>query len=371
MPSAFLSLIRRCALGLAALTALPAHAASFGDAFYLFVSHPASSLITVIDTREDRIAGTLDAGLAPVQLEGSGDLAKLIAIDGRTPRIHLVELTTGRVVSVALDFVPRRVVLSPDRLKAAVFSPEEERFALVDLLFAVPLGPARRHPQLHDLLFDRWGRTLYVADAGGIERFDLDAGRPLGRIGPAGAVLGLYPSVSSRHLYARSADGAIHAVELEASATAAGPGSFAAGEGVARAYTNATGTRLFLPDSAQRRMSIVSPLTLETQATLPAAAGLGHVYSAWFDTVAFVPSAEGPAVLVYDQERAARDADIPLSGPGGRGTVTPDGRKFYLPIAGEPRLAVIDAEGRRLAKYLPLDAPPLAALMAVTFGICH
>ncbi|THF60470.1 YncE family protein [Pseudothauera rhizosphaerae] len=370
--SSVFRLIRRCAFGLALFAALPAHAGNFGDVLrYLFVSHPAGSLVTVIDTRDDRIAGTLDVGLVPLQLEGSGDLAKLVAIDGRSPRVNLVELTGGRLASVALDFVPQRIVVSPNGLKAVAIAPEEGVFALVDLLFAVPLGPTRHHPQLHDLLFDRSGQVLHIADAEGIERFDTGTGRALGRIGPAGAVLRLDSSASGRHLYARTADGTIHSVALDPSAGTAGPGALAAGEGVARAYTNATGTRLFLPDSARRRISIVSPLTLRTEAVLPAAAGLGHVYSAWFDTVAFVASAEGPAVLVFDQEHAVRGADIPLSGVGGRGTVTPDGRKFYLPVADGHSLAVIDAEGRRLAKYIVLDAPPRAALMAVTFGICH
>lgn len=371
MPSA-LRLIRRCALCLGLFAALPAYASKFGDvARYLFVTHPASSRITVIDTRDDRVAGTLDAGVAPLQLEGSGDLAKLVAIDGQTPRVQLIELTSGRLQIIALDFVPQRIVLSSNGLRVAAFAPERGLFVVVDLLFAASIGPTRQHAGLHDLLFDRRGEILHIADDKGIERFDVRAGRPLGRIDASGAVTRLTPSATGRHLFADSADGSIGVVELEPSADGGGRIGFPAGSGVTRAYTNATGTRLFLPDSRQRKMSFVSPRTLQTQATLPAASGLGHVYSAWFDTITFVPSTEGPAVLVYDQERVVRGADIALPGTVGRGTVTPDGAKLYLPIADDRSLAVIDAKVRRLTKRIRLEAPPRAALMAVTFGICH
>jgi len=160
----------------------------------------------------------------------------------------------------------------------------------------------------------------------------------------------------------------ITVADLRASRTSA---TIEAGAGVARAYTNATGITLVLPDSRSRSVDFLAASTYKRKATLKGAAGMVAVYSGWFDTVTFIPSTAEKAVLVFDQPGLFRGDDIPLGGVPGRGTVTPDGRKLYLPLMESDTLVVVDAENRRLGGTIALPGRPAFAVMGRTFGICH
>lgn len=368
-----------CLLILAAivLTANPARAGQeFADVMrYVYVPLRDSTTIAVIDSRDDTVAGSLDAGLVVRQLDASGDLTKLVAIDGRTKRVSVIELASGGHTLMDLDFVPARLLVSGDGMTAAAWE-ASGTVMFIDLRGARTLRRAQDLPPLRDLLFSADGTVLYVAAEGreALGIVDVASGRLIGEIAAAhpglGGIANLTRAPSGRVAFAKAAGmSAITAVNL----SAGGAGTvLRTSSGVTKAYTSATGITVILPDSAERTVSFLSASALgKTKAVLKGAAGMTYVYSGWFDTVAFIPSTAERSVLVYDQQALERGDDIVLEGVPGRGTVTPDGRKLYLPLENSDRMAVIDAEYRRQSGIIRLPGTAHTALMARTFGICH
>ena len=75
--------------------------------------------------------------------------------------------------------------------------------------------------------------------------------------------------------------------------------------------------------------------------------------------------------VIYDLDAMARVRDIPLDGAAGPGSVTPDGKKLFLPLEDAGKVAVIDAQSRRLTNTIPVGPRPVAAIMAGGYGVCH
>jgi DNA-binding beta-propeller fold protein YncE len=118
-------------------------------------------------------------------------------------------------------------------------------------------------------------------------------------------------------------------------------------------------------------VTIASVQPLQPGPLLAAAAGVSTAYSAWFDTVALVPSAPARKVLVYDLEAGCADGVIALAGRPGLGTVTPEGDKFYLPVEDSGEVVVIDTRFRRQVGAISVGVAPVRAVIAGGYGICH
>ena len=357
--------------------AMPAHAGGdFTDAGrYVFVPLAGSTTVVVVDSRNDGIAGQLDAGLVVSQLESSADLARLAAIDGTSARMSVIDLAGGASLPVDLDFVPQRLLVAGKGVHAVAARMDQGVLAFVDLSRGVVTGRLSGLAPIRDLLFSADGSVVYAAmlDRDSLTVIDVASARLAGEVAPPQAGLGTPASLtrtpSGRGALVRA--GAAPVISLVALHAAQASGSIQVGPGVARAYPNATGIHLIVPDNQARTVTFVSAASLKHKATLAGAAGMSNVYSGWFDTVAFVASTDERKLLTYDQPGLERGDDIKLPAAPGRGTVTPDGKKLFLPLADDHSLAVIDAERRRLAGTIPLPGAPTVALMARTFGICH
>ena len=360
--------------GLAALLgfAAPAQAADFSDGTrFVFVAAQDSEQVSVIDSRDDHVAGALAMGLVPSQLEIAGDQGRLIAVDGRAAMVSVVSVRDGGRVAVPLDFVPGRLVVAADGSRAVAAAPAEGRFALIDVASARLVGQGRVAP-FRDLLIMPDGARILLSPETGDDLLlvSLADWAVTGRVEPPRAGLGGFGALSrapdNRLAYARALGApAVVAVDLR---TAKALGEVAAGG--AKPYTNAMGITLILPDDHAGKVTLM-PASLRGAATLSGEAGMNGVYNGWFDTVAFIPSVERKTVVVVDQQGRFRGNDIVLGAIPGRGTVTPDGRKLYLPLIDANRVAVIDAERRALAGYVAVPHRPAIALMGRTFGLCH
>ncbi|MBV9828015.1 MAG: hypothetical protein JO001_20470 [Alphaproteobacteria bacterium] len=136
-------------------------------------------------------------------------------------------------------------------------------------------------------------------------------------------------------------------------------------------FTTGFGRYLILPDPDAGTVTIASVEPLQPGPLLAAAAGVSFAYSAWFDTVALVPSGPAHKLLLYDLD-ARRDAGaIALAGSPGFGTVTPEGDKFYIPVEDSGEVVVIDTRFRRQVGAIKVGAAPLRAVIAGGYGICH
>lgn len=355
----------------------PARAAGgFADMVrYVFVPMRDSTAITVIDSRDDTVAGAVEVGLVPSQIEISGDWARLAAVDGVSSRLAMIDLTSeAGPRMVPLPFVPDRLTISGDGRTLAALALGTGEAAFIDVFDARLRGTASGLGPLTDILLNRDGTLLYAATRGreGLGIVDVAAGRMVAEIPPQHAGMGEIASLSrapsGRVAYLKPAKAAAIAVADFGEARTA---AIEAGEGVDKAYTNATGITLVLPDNHDRSVGFVAASTLKRKATLKGAGGMSAVYSGWFDTVTFIPSTVERKVLVFDQQGLERGDDIVLDGVPGRGTVTPDGRKLYLPLMDADALVVVDAEYRRLGGRIALPGRPVFAVMGRTFGICH
>jgi DNA-binding beta-propeller fold protein YncE len=346
----------------------------FGDVqHYVFVPSAESSTVMVIDIATDKIAGRLDLGLTPRQIELSAPLAKLIAVDGTSPRLVLADLATTHLHSLTLDFTPDRLLISPDGAKLAVVDALAGNIAVIDLASAKQTARIANLPPLVDAMFSSDGASLFLAaeKIAGIGVVDVALGKQTATLPVNGtaSVSSFTRSPSGRSAFARSADGAaVRMVDLK---TGKPPRDIGSTPGTAPAYPSGTGAYLLIPDERSKSFTIIHGDTLTAGAVLDAGAELGTPSSAWFDSVAFLPSRADRKVLVYDLWRLSKQPDITLPGRPGRGAVTPDGGKFYLPLEDRAELVVIDAQKRKLSTVITLPARPLAAVMAGSYGICH
>lgn len=337
----------------------------------VFVAARETSHVGVIDARDDRLVATLDLGLVPSQVEIAGEPARLAALDGASTRLALVAVENGALTTVPLDFVPTRLLVAGRHVVAA--APAEGALAVVDVQTGRVSVQGRIAP-FRDVQPVSDGARLLVAPEAGenLLLLDLATLAVVAEVAPPRPGLGGFSSLArspgGRVVYARAATApVVLAVDAVAGRVA---GEITAGPGTARAYTNAMGITVFLPDSAARSIAVV-PASLKGGAVLAGEDGMSAVYSGWFDTVAFIPSTATGSVVVVDQQGGFRGDDIILGARPGRGAVTPDGRKLYLPLVDANRVAIIDAETRRLAGYVTLPFQPGVALMARTFGLCH
>ncbi len=112
----------------------------------VFIAAKAATNLTVIDAEAEVVIGSLDVGLEPKQFVVSDAVAKVAAIDQASRRIAVVELVSGSLRILDLDFTPRGLTLAPDGLKLAAVG--EHEFVLFDLLFAKQTARATGLPLL-------------------------------------------------------------------------------------------------------------------------------------------------------------------------------------------------------------------------------
>lgn len=351
-------------------------AEGFSDIGHLaFVTQRDAAWTTVIDTANDRIAGRIDLGLVPSQTVISPTLPVLAAIDGVTNRFVLVDLSSERIISTALSFPARRLLVSPDGRKVGVSDLTGGHVAVFSLPDGRMLANIPGLPPLSDLMFSGDGTTLAIAGEGlnGLGIIDLAQGKMAATLPaslpPTGGIASITRSANGRQAFTRATAGsAIGVVDLKAAKPLA---QIDTGHGAVTATPSGTGAYLLLANETKGTFSIIHGDDLSLGAELPAAPGMTATYSGWFDSVAFVPSTNRHALLVFDLWRMAKGSDIALPANPGPGTVTADGAKLYLPIEDKNAVAVIDTRNRRLSSLIALDGRPTAVVVAAGFGICH
>jgi len=332
----------------------------------LFVAGRDAQSVAVIDTNLDQVVGHLDLGLVPRQMVVSESLATLVAADERTAGVAVVNLVGRSTRMVPLSFAPTRLLLSPDGVTLAAFDDAEGRVALVDLLTIRETGRLAGPRRIRDAIFSGNGAALFVAadSVEGVAVLGLGAGRPTALIqGPTTFALARSPNGRDGFALAR---GAVLHFDLGAGSEL----KSAPAPEVGGLFLSGTGQTLMLPAPDAATVTLVSAGSFGQSAPLKAARGVAAVYSAWFDTVAFAPDDSG-ALQVYDLEHRARTGSIALGGVAGAGTVTPDGGKLYLPLERAGELVVVDTAQRRRLASVTVDIPPVRAVMAGGYGICH
>jgi DNA-binding beta-propeller fold protein YncE len=338
----------------------------------VFVAMADSQHVSFIDPATDRIAGSIDVGLVPDQVELAASISKLLATDGQTERLNIVDLISGEIVTESLDFVPRRITVSPDGLTAALADPMTGRLVLIDLLRRQRLGTVAAPAPLRDMLFSADGHTLFLSGGTGstIVAIDADNARPSPSLdtGLPPGTLALTRSPNGRRLFVQSTSGAIGVVDLEHRQSLA---PIQAGMDSTVAFPSASGTFLLIVNNQRGTLTIVRDSSTRSSTVLQAATGVSVVYTAWFESLVLVPSVTEQALLVYDLDTLKPVGSVRLAAAPGRGGITPDGQKLYLPLPDAKQIAVFDARQRQLVASISVPGIPAKVFLAGSYGVCH
>jgi DNA-binding beta-propeller fold protein YncE len=144
-----------------------------------------------------------------------------------------------------------------------------------------------------------------------------------------------------------------------------------AGFGAAAMVPSGTGRYLLVPNTIEATLTVFRSESFSDPVSLPGGPGVTGVYTAWLDSIAFMPDSVRQSVLMYDLDSLSLVSEIALRGRPGPGAVTPDSRTLYLPVLDPPRVVAIDAASREVAAVFDIAEPPLAALVAGGWGIFH
>jgi DNA-binding beta-propeller fold protein YncE len=339
----------------------------------IFVSLADQHVVAYIDPDVDKLAGNIDVGLVPTQIEIASSIGKLLAIDGKSRQVNIVDLQFRTIHAVSLDLVPSRMTVSSDGLTVALADTESGHVELLDLLRRQIVGTAGNLPPLRDMVFSTDSKKLYLADAkaGAIDVMDAAKGRldPAIATGLPHGSLAFGRAPNGQRLFVQSdSGGGVGVLDLERSGPLA---PIPAGPAATVAFPSATGAYLLVVDNQRGTLAIIRDGDVQNPAVLKAATGVSIVYTAWFDTVALVPSTTAKALLLYNLESMQPAGEIPLAGTPARGGVTPDGQKLYLPLTDADQVAVINAQRRKLTETIAMPGHPTAIVLAGSYGVCH
>jgi hypothetical protein len=368
-----------CAIGVGVSTWARAtiEPALFDIRRYVYAPSATTPDVTVIDAEADRIVGNLNIGIVARQVVVSRETATLIATDGQSASVSLVNVVSGVARTVALPTPVSRLTVGTTGRLVAASDPAGGTIALIDLAEdrqdAVTLISGL--PPLRDVMFGALDTALYVAAKGvdGVGVVDVAQAKLLDEIAtaqPTGAGVGaLARSLDGRQVLALPLEGGpISVLDPEQRKVVA---QIAGGPGTTGVFASGTGNYLLIPDNVDATLSVFRSSRLNDPIALPGAFGVTGVYTAWLDSIAFVPSALRRSVLVYDLDKMRLVDEIALPGMPGAGAVTADSRTLYLPVLDPPRVLAVDGATRRIATSYDLPNRPLATLVAGGWGICH
>jgi YVTN family beta-propeller protein len=336
----------------------------------LIVTARDSTSVALIAFDENRLLGHLDLGIVPLELRVSDGGVLMAAADGQSRRLALAEIAARSVRHVELPCRPTRLVVSPDGATLAAIDDDSGKIAIIEFrsgrITLCFQGPA----QIHAVVFSTDAALLFVgADSfQGVAVFDLTSGRLAATI-DSPPVVDLVRSPNGREGFAITADREHSILHLDLKSRSI-LGRMT-GRPAAGVFTTGFGRYLLLPDPDAGTMTIALVQSLQPGPLLTAAAGVTTAYSAWFDTVAFVPSAPAHKVLVYDLEAGRNDGEIALAGRPGFGSTSPVGDRFYLPVEDSGEVVVIDTRDRRQIGTISVGGAPVRAVLAGGYGICH
>jgi DNA-binding beta-propeller fold protein YncE len=342
---------------------------------YVFIPSRGIPLISVVDRNSDVVIGTLEAGLVPEQVVVSEATSKLVAVGGITQAVSVVDLANGRHTEIDLDFIPRRLIVSPDGYMIAAAEPSAGTVAFIELMRTRVAARITGLSPIRDLMFGADGAFLYVVAErlDGIGVIDVARGKLIEEITVAGlrsaTAAGLTRSPSGRMGYVK-AQGS-RAISLLDLSNFRRVREIEVGRDALKAFPTGFGGYLVIPDNSEQSVTIVANASLTVAAMLKGGVGMTTVHSGWFDTLALVPSAIERKLLVYDLDRLSRAPDITLPGSPGPGAVTQDGAKLYLALEDASKVAVIDLQRRALFRTISVASNPAAAIMAKSFDVCH
>jgi DNA-binding beta-propeller fold protein YncE len=341
---------------------------------YVYVPSAATPDVSVIDVDTERVAGRLPIGIVARHVGVVREAATLVATDA-SGAVSLADVFTGTVRSLALPIPADQLTIGTGGRLAAAVARAAGTIALIGIDSGRVESVISGLPRLRDVMFGNQDTELYIAAEGlaGIGVVDVAKARLEREIAGFGVVrdgiAALARTPNGRQVLAQpNGGGPISVIDPEQGKPV---GAFAAGSGTVGIFPSGTGAWLLIPDKTEATLTVFRFDHPDKPVVLKGAADAVYVHTAWLDSVAFVPSAASRRLLVYDLDTLRLAGEIPLVGTPMRGAVTTDSRTLYLPTLDPPQIVAVDGSTRRIVATFDLPEPPLTALVAGGWGICH
>ncbi|WP_420135138.1 YncE family protein [Rhodopseudomonas sp.] len=335
----------------------------------IFVARRGSNTLSAIDITTDTPTTPLDLGLEPHALQISQRGGRLAAIDQRSSAVAVADIATRSSRTIALPLLPSRLRISPDGKRLALFDDARGTILLLDG-DGREASLIRAAPGIREAIFSGDSATLFVVGGAqaGVTAYDAADGRPSQPIA-APRLDALLRAPNGREGFALSADAprTIFHFDLQRRSVITSVPSPDAAE----LFATGTGVQLLALGRSGEGFYILPAEPLRLGVTLSAAAGSSIAYSAWSDTVAFVPDEKSRRLLIFDLERGKAAGSIALGGVPGAGVVTPNGDKLYLPLEDTGAVAIIDTHLRQRTASIAIGQAPTQAIIAGGYGLCH
>ncbi len=350
---------------------------------YVFVPSLGSADITVIDSRNNSVVGTIDLDEIPDRLVVSSAVGQLIVSNLESRTVTLIDIETGdETAEIALDITPQSLVMSPEGYLVAVSDVDAGVVAVISLHRGVEVSRIDNLSAPSGLTFSDDGSLLYVPDgaSNSIKLIDIVQGRAFGEL-PLSA--GNPDGVGDPEMLSavtRSANGRFgfcaigHAEELAIFdfGTEQRVKTLKLGNQPSRPFGTADGRYIMVANNGDRTVSIIDTQTFDIAATLPGAADVTAINTGWFETVAFVISESEDKAIILDLMDLRKSGEIELPSSPGPGVVTPDAATLYVALSDTDSVAVIDTRSRRVTAIIDnVGTQPRGATMARTNNYCH
>lgn len=340
----------------------------------VFVNDSQRPAVAVVDSRDDVLLGHIALDHVADVMAIARDRGLLVTASWEEPALHLVDLGRGsEVTHIPLGHSVEHFQLAPDESLVAVVDYEGGGLSLVPLELPHRVRRVEGLAAPHNIVFAPDGKRLYASNLGSdrVNVVDLATGRILEElIMPFEGVTDLALAPDGRRalvLFSGRDEGVM--LDLEGGYTMA---LLTLGQSPFHAYSTLAGERLIVPNNGDATISIVSFEKAEETARLEGAGGMTAAVTAWFDSLAFLPSGDEQRIVVVDLEAERLLEAIPLPGRPGEPVLEPLGRKLYVPLMDRGSLAVVDAAEHRLQSLIEgVGEAPWIARMAGSLNYCH
>jgi len=340
--------------------------------YNVFAASENQSQIALIDPDLLAVVDTIDLGFEARQIAVSARLKTIAAIDGRSPELRLYDLATDRRESIALRFVPTRLIRAADDTRVAALDNSHGRLAVIDLERYAIISTFSIGGAVEDVLFSTDGGALYLAGRGrlGVTVIAVDGGsiREVEGTGDL-AFTGLSRSPTGRDGFGKpQRSDEIEEFDLRRQTVA---GHLDVTPDTSFAFVTGTGRFVLLPDSHRSELRVATTDPLKVVATLKGSSAMDEAYSAWFDSIAYVASSSERRLLAYNLDHLIPLGEVLLGGTPGPAVVGPGGDKLFVPLVDARAVQVIDTASQRVIAHIPVGANPTAVTLAGGYGICH
>lgn len=340
---------------------------------YVFVANRTSAEITVIDSRDDRIAWHLALPAIPDAFVLSATTAQLISahLEDHTLAIH--DLGADRADRIVeLPFPPHELAVDPEGDFLIVASPNAAALALVSLTSADLVIHSLDGFRPGDIVFDRKGETVLVAsaEADRVLRVDVASGETIDAIDLEEPVVDLIRTPGGQVGFALHGEsGRVSVLDLKAyehAATVTLPGP------ARRGFPTGNSLHALIPNARDESVSMISSWTRTEVDRLRAGAEISGINAGMFDSVAFALDRGKKEAIILDLDRREQTGAIPLPGTPETAVTAQAGTKLYVALSDSRQLAVIDMRTRELIALIDnVGTDPWAVNRAGGLSYCH